>query len=67
MGDALVSQNKTAAQMITSDVDCARLIMDGNEAISVSDYQMHRVKRWKRGEKGKRTILLSFSLIKVNH
>ena len=50
-------QNNTHGEVIISDIDCARLTMDKNESLYVSDWKKNEVRRWKRGEKGKGTIV----------
>ena len=50
-------QNNTHGEVIISDIDCTRLAMDKNGSLYVSDWKNNEVRRWKRGEKGKGTIL----------
>ncbi|CAF1509677.1 unnamed protein product [Adineta steineri] len=37
-------------QILITDIDCARLTMDKNRFLYVSDYKKNEVKRWKMGE-----------------
>ena len=50
-------QNNTHGEVIISDIDCLRLTMDKNGSLYVSDYKKDEVRRWKRGEKDKGTIV----------
>ncbi len=50
-------QNKTNEEVIISNIDCSRLTMDKDGSLFVSDHVKNEVRRWKRGEKGKGTIV----------
>ncbi len=50
-------QNQANGDTIISDINCSHLVMDKNGSLYVSDWKKNEVRRWKRGEKGKGTIV----------
>jgi sugar lactone lactonase YvrE len=53
----LSRQNNTNGEIIISNINCCRLAMDKNGSLYVSDWNKNEVRRWKRGENGKGTIV----------
>jgi sugar lactone lactonase YvrE len=50
-------ENNTNGEVIISNIDCARLTMDKDGSLFVSDCVKNEVRRWGKGEKGNGTIV----------
>ena len=43
-------ENPEDKQILIEDIDCARLVMNANGDLFVSEYEKHEVKRWRKNE-----------------
>ena len=50
-------QDNSNGEVIISNIDCTRLAIDKDGSLYVSNYVKHEVRRWKRDEKGKGTVV----------